>query len=182
MNDIDPDTDIIRNTCEKLVGCKINISFIITLKNDDIYNGEIENCNIVGDCMENIIFPFLKKNVPTLEEGPKQSSPDFFNRNKKWELELKVFNQNPCFDISNFNSYIGQLQNNTEKKLYKTQYLIFKYIIKILNILLKIKILLLQILNYVIFGILYHILVNILFLYKIKKVCGIIFVLVILMI
>ena len=34
---------------------------------------------------------------------------------------------NPNFDISNFNSYITQLTENLERKMYKTKYLIFKY-------------------------------------------------------
>ena len=43
--------------------------------------------------------------------GPKQSSPDFFN-NIEYEYELKCFKKNPGFDISNFNSYISQLNGN----------------------------------------------------------------------
>ena len=79
--------------------------------------------------MEDILYPFINKYIPTFEKGPKQASPDFYN-SKIWEWELKCFSNAPCFDISNFNSYISQLEDNLEKKLYKTQYLIFKYDLK----------------------------------------------------
>ena len=122
----DPDLEKIKQTCQSIVGSKINIGFTIILRDNEKYNGEIKNCNIIGDCMENILLPFLKKNIPTFVNGPKQSSPDFFN-NIEYEYELKCFKKNPGFDISNFNSYISQLNENLERKLYKTYYLIFEY-------------------------------------------------------
>lgn len=122
----DPKTEEIKKICQSLVGSKININFTITLNNEKDYSGKIDNCNIIGDCMEDILYPFIKNYIPTFEKGPKQASPDFYN-SKIWEWELKCFNNNPGFDISNFNSYISQLKNNLERKLYKTQYLIFKY-------------------------------------------------------
>jgi len=125
----DPKTPEIKKICESLIGCKINIGFTITLKSGENFSGEINNCNIVGDCMEDIIYPFINKYIPTFEKGPKQSSPDFYN-SKIWEWELKCFSNTPCFDISNFNSYISQLEENLEKKMYRTQYLIFKYNLK----------------------------------------------------
>lgn len=128
----DPDTLEIKKTCQSLIGCKINIGFTITLRNGTNHGGEIDNCNIVGDCMENILYPFICKHIPTFKKGPKQASPDFYNRDKKWGWELKCFSKNPRFDISNFNSYISQIQDNLEKKMYKTQYLIFKYNLHVL--------------------------------------------------
>jgi len=122
----DPKTDEIKTICESLIGCKINIGYTINLKSGENLSGEINNCNIIGDCMEDIIYPLIKKYIPTFEKGPKQASPDFYNSNI-WEWELKCFSNTPCFDISNFNSYISQLEDNLEKKMYKTQYLIFKY-------------------------------------------------------
>lgn len=131
MDLIDPDTPIIRDVCQKLVGASIQLRYTITLSSEDHnkdYTQDITNCNIIGDCMENIIIPFLKNRLPTFEEGPKQASPDFYNRNKAYEWELKVFTGNsPGFDISNFISYIHQLDKDVVRKLYKTQYLIFKY-------------------------------------------------------
>ena len=123
---IDPNTSEIKQICESLVGCKINIGFTITLKSGGTLSGEIDNCNIIGDCMEDILYPFISKNIPTFEKGPKQASPDFYN-SKIWEWELKCFSNTPGFDISNFSSYISQLEENLERKMYKTQYLIFKY-------------------------------------------------------
>ena len=123
---LDPQTPEIRKICESLIGCKINIGFTIALQNGKIHSGKIENCNIIGDCMENILFPFIKEHIPSFEKGPKQASPDFYN-SKIWEWELKCFSKAPCFDISNFNSYVYQLENNLKKKMFQTQYLIFQY-------------------------------------------------------
>ena len=126
---VDPKTPEIKKICESLIGSKIKIGFTITLPNGENHSGEIDNCNIIGDCMEDIIYPFIKKHIPQFEKGPKQASPDFYN-SKIWEWELKCFSNSPGFDISNFNSYISQLEENLEKKLYRTQYLIFKYNLK----------------------------------------------------
>ena len=57
----DPDLEKIKQTCQSIVGSKININFTIILRDNEKYNGEIKNCNIIGDCMENILLPFLKK-------------------------------------------------------------------------------------------------------------------------
>jgi hypothetical protein len=125
----DPDTAKIKEICNSLIGCKIKIGFTIILPNGDVgERGSIKNCNIIGDCMEDILFPFLKKHIPTFRKGPKQKSPDFFNNG--WEWESKCFNKTPGFDISNFNSYIQQIRENLKRKMYKTQYLIFKYNLK----------------------------------------------------
>jgi len=129
LNMVDPKTPEIKTICESLIGSKINIGFTITLQNGENHSGEINNCNIIGNCMEDILYPFIHKHIPTFEKGPKQSSPDFYN-SKIWEWELKCFNKTPNFDIGNFNSYISSLENNLEKKIYKTQYLIFEYNLK----------------------------------------------------
>ena len=76
----DPDTQKIKTICESLVGSKIHFGFTITLPLGETQSGKINNCNIIGDCMENILFPFIKSEMPTFEEGPKQASPDFYNR------------------------------------------------------------------------------------------------------
>lgn len=99
-----------------------------TFMENNIY---ICNCNIVGDLFENIFFHIIKKELLDFEEGPKQSSPDYYGMNKEFEFEQKVFMTNPSFDIGNFTSYITQLceHNGLYKKLLKTKYLIFEYII-----------------------------------------------------
>lgn len=127
---VDPDISKIEKICQSLIGSRIQFGFAITLQNGESFTREIKNCNIIGDCMENILYPFIHKDVSTFEKGPKQLSPDFYNRDKKWEYELKCFSNTPNFDISNFNGYISQLTENLERKLYKTHYLIFKYSMK----------------------------------------------------
>jgi hypothetical protein len=89
----------------------------------------IVDCNIVGNLMEDIIYAKIKEKLDDFEEGPKQASPDFFGDNKNFEFELKVFGNDPNFDISNFQSYIEQLcsPNGVFKKLFKTKYIIFEY-------------------------------------------------------
>jgi hypothetical protein len=90
----------------------------------------IVDCNIVGNLMEDIIYAKIKEKLDDFEEGPKQASPDFYGDNKNCEFELKVFGNDPNFDISNFQSYIEQLcsPNGVFKKLFKTKYIIFEYI------------------------------------------------------
>ena len=74
----DPQTLEIKKICEMLIGSKINISYKITLQNCECenYSREINNCNIIGDCMEDILYPFINKYIPTFEKGPKQASPE----------------------------------------------------------------------------------------------------------
>ena len=50
-----------KKICESLIGGVINVNFRINLQNGENYSGEIDNCNIVGDCMEDIIYPIIKK-------------------------------------------------------------------------------------------------------------------------
>ena len=112
------------------------ISFIgKTIKLSAIFNDEtivIKNPNLVGDLIEEIVFPFYKKVCPDFELGSRQSPPDFFGQNKEFQFELKVFKGFPSFDISNFTSLIHQISKNggLKKKLFKTKYLIYEYDIK----------------------------------------------------
>jgi len=82
------DTNVITKICNDLVGAKIQISYNIILENKQNFSSSIDNCNIFGDCMENILLPFLKSKIDTIEKGPKQSSPDFWNKNKEYEWAL----------------------------------------------------------------------------------------------
>lgn len=128
----DPDSDKINELCQRLIGATVELNFSIRLVDGNDISGILENCNIVGDSLENIVYPFIKKHINTFEEGPKQSSPDFWNRDKEFEYEMKAFQGSPGFDIGNFESYINQLslQGGVNKKLYKTKYMIFKYSLK----------------------------------------------------
>lgn len=123
---IDPQTIEIKTICESLIGATLQIGYNFQLSNGNMFSGDINNCNIIGDCMEDILYPFIKKHIPTFEKGPKQTSPDFYN-SKIWHYELKCFHNTPGFDISNFNSYVYKLRDDLETKMFRTQYLIFKY-------------------------------------------------------
>jgi hypothetical protein len=124
----DPDLNLVKQTCSSLVGGTIQLNATMQLPNGTVYSIPIANCNIVGDMLENLLFPALKSVIPTMEEGPKQASPDFYNRNGgDFEYELKAFQDAPGFDVSNFKSYIDQLSENLERKMFRTKYLIFKY-------------------------------------------------------
>lgn len=125
----DPDSKIVNEICNLFVGAKITLNYSISFKNGETKNSILNNCNIIGDCLEDIIFPCIKNNIASFQKGPKQSSPDFVNRDTEFEWELKAFTGNPCFDISNFMSYVNQLASHDGiiRKLYKTKYLIFRY-------------------------------------------------------
>ena len=87
------------------------------------------NCNAVGDILEDIFYPTIKDKLDDFEEGPKQSSPDYYGTNKTFEFEQKVFMKQPGFDIGNFTSYVNMLceYGGVYKKLFKTKYLVFEY-------------------------------------------------------
>ena len=128
----DPDSQKINDICKSLIGAKININYTISINNSNTMTGMINNCNITGDCLENIIYPYIKNYINGFEEGPKQSSPDYWNNNRQYEWELKTFMNSPCFDVSNFVSHINQLvkPDGIKRKLFRTKYLIFKYYIE----------------------------------------------------
>ena len=90
----------------------------------------ISNCNAVGDILEDVFYEIIKYNLDDFKQGPKQSSPDYYGINN-FEFEQKVFMKNPSFDIGNFTSYIDTLckDGGVYKKLFKTKYLIFEYVI-----------------------------------------------------
>jgi hypothetical protein len=128
----DPDTQLIVDTCQSIVGAKISLSYSIVFADGSSNTSKFSNCNIVGDVMESVIYPHLKKSVPTLEEGPKQDSPDYWNRDRTFELEQKTFMGTPGFDIGSITGYISSLARpgGVNRKLYKTKYIIFEYILK----------------------------------------------------
>lgn len=127
--DDDPDTNYIKKVCDKFIGssfqlyCKIN--FMDNLEKEI----KIDDLNIVGVCIQDLFIDFLQEKLKSVEKGPKQSPPDFWNRNKEYSWEIKAFYQTPSFDISNVSSYISQLsaEDGVKNKLYKTKYIIFKY-------------------------------------------------------
>ena len=125
----DPDKEIIKDICNKMVGAKIKFNYEITLQDEESVKDNLNNCNIIGDCFEDILYSFIKKKVKTFERGPKQNSPDYWNQNQQYDWELKCFQNRPNFDISNFTSYLYQLEkkDGVYKKLFSTNYLVFQY-------------------------------------------------------
>jgi hypothetical protein len=122
----DPERDQVRVECEKLVGTEIELNATVKLPDGTLYYLPVANCNIVGDMLENLLLPVLQSSIATMAEGPKQASPDFFNKGI-FEYELKACRMEACgFDVSNFASYIDQLSKNLERKM-NTKYLVFRY-------------------------------------------------------
>lgn len=108
--------------CQSFKGQLINIQ--VTFQGITI---PITNNNIVGDLLEDILFPHFKKAFPEFERGLPQQPPDYFAGD--FEFELKAFNSSPGFDISNFTSFVNQIGNEGKliKKIFKTKYLVFQY-------------------------------------------------------
>ena len=125
--DFDPDYDTIKEQCQQLVGKDFVLSVSFDSKVLPLEDCEGLN-NAVGSILEQIIFPVLKNVLPQFERGPKQKSPDYYNR-KIYEYELKCFEKSAGFDISAYNAYIEQLalKNGVCRKIFNTKYLVFKY-------------------------------------------------------
>lgn len=126
---MDPDTETFAEVCDSLKGASIQINCQITLTNGKQNNISIKNTNIVGDCLEDLLYPFLSEKLPNFKQGEPQKSPDFYNGQFEWEL--KAFTKQANFDIGNFTSYVNQLADisGVHRKLINTQYLIFEYTI-----------------------------------------------------
>lgn len=122
----DPETPEIKKICESLIGSKIKIGFKITLSNDENQSGDINDCNIIGNCIENILYPFINSSIPTFLKGPPGQKPDYDNNG--WWWELKCFKKSPGFDIGSITGYIEDIskQNGIKNKI-SVKYLIFEY-------------------------------------------------------
>jgi len=86
--------------------------------------------DIIGNCVQEWIPQWLEDNGLKLETNPSsQTFPDFTaNINgKKYDMEIKCwnYNNNPAFDISNFDGFYREIYNSPAK-LY-AKYLIFGY-------------------------------------------------------
>jgi hypothetical protein len=90
----------------------------------------VDNINIVGDLLEDVFFPHLKKNIPDpdFKRGPPNAYPDFHG-GAMFGIEQKVFTGKPGFDVSNFQSYVNQLAaaDGVMKKLFRTVYTVYEY-------------------------------------------------------
>jgi len=113
--------------CELMLNNPVKIVAIV---GDCSYT--LENCNIIGNVIESIFFSNLSKNI-TIQQGPKQNSPDIFvnysNDKIRQEIEIKTFLKNPAFDIGNFQSFIDALSqpDGVRRKLFNTKFIIFEY-------------------------------------------------------
>lgn len=122
---IDPDESIIQSICNSMVGETIVIHANILGKIIPLTESESIN-NVVGGVLESILPYMMKEKLPNFMPGPKQCSPDYFNN--KYEYELKCFEKSPGFDISNYHSYISQIEKKGGlKRKLETKYLIFQY-------------------------------------------------------
>jgi hypothetical protein len=121
-----PDTEILTNICRTFEDQEITLTARFMKKTTPIYN-----CNAVGDILEDVFYPMFKEHLNDFEEGPKQSSPDYYGKDKMFEFEQKAFMKQPGFDIGNFTSYVNMLaeEGGVYKKLFRTKYLVFEYTI-----------------------------------------------------
>ena len=121
-----PNSELLTNICKSFENQ--DISLTVTFMGKCI---TICNCNVIGNILENVFYPVIKDKLDDFEEGPKQASPDYYGLNKYFEFEQKVFMKSPAFDIGNFTSYVNMLcqDEGVYKKLFKTKYLVFEYII-----------------------------------------------------
>tara|TARA_B110000208_G_C11775042_1_gene431720 strand:+ start:396 stop:1094 length:699 start_codon:yes stop_codon:yes gene_type:complete len=129
----DPKILDIKKICESLTGFKANIGFTGTLNSGENLSGEINNCNIIGNCMEDILYPIIEKSIPTFEKGPPGQKPDFINLVSKllsYDYELKCFNieSGAGFDIGSITGFLEDISKpaGVQKKL-DVKYLIFEY-------------------------------------------------------
>jgi len=126
MQSDDPHASQIEEICRTLIDCKINIGFTVTLKSGEKLSGEIDDCNIVGNCMENILYPIIEEKIPTFKKGPPGQKPDFINLDH--DYELKCFKNGPGFDIGSITGFLEDISKpgGVQKKL-NVKYLIFEY-------------------------------------------------------
>ena len=119
-----PHINELKATCESFVGQVVHLSAV--------FMGEttpVDNPNIIGDLLDSILLPHLRKKIPCLTKGPSNASPDFYG-GYDFEIEQKAFTNSPGFDISNFQSYVNKLveKGGVMKKLFRTIYPVYEYV------------------------------------------------------
>lgn len=122
---IDKDLQKIKEVCEKFVNHKVTVNVGFSFDNETY---PLKDINAAGTILEDVFIRTLSKKID-ITKGPNQASPDFFTADKKYEYEIKCYTNSPSFDISNFNSYINQLETTggVYRKIFKTKYLVFEY-------------------------------------------------------
>ena len=89
----------------------------------------VSDPNVVGNVFETVAWNGGLQTIGDLEKGPPNAPTDFYAQNREFYKEMKLFRGSPAFDLSNFTSYINQLceEGGVMKKLFRTNYLVFKY-------------------------------------------------------
>jgi len=118
-----PNEDRFVEHCRSYIGKK----FGITASFDDENSEKIVNHNIIGDILENLMYPVYRRCIHIVQ-GPRQQPPDFIAYDD-WFIEQKSFLGSPGFDISNFASFVKQLaeEGGVIRKIFKTKYIIYEY-------------------------------------------------------
>lgn len=117
-----------------LIGCELTISYSLSKDCVEIASNRINNSNSVGEIIEQVVGDLFED---TLIKGPPNQSPDYYTKNSLTfienqtvnEVEVKVFEKNPNFDIGNFDAYMREIstESGLHKKIFKTIYLIIEY-------------------------------------------------------
>jgi hypothetical protein len=129
----DPKTPEIKKLCESQIGQNTKLTWETTLLNGEHESDEMKDCNIIGNLMENILYKFISKRIPTFEKGPPGQKPDFRNLESEtisYDYELKCFKKErgPGFDIGSITGFLRDISkpNGVQEKL-SVKYLIFEY-------------------------------------------------------
>lgn len=129
----DPKMPEIKTICEEWIGAETTFLSRTTLRNGRILEQEIDNCNIVGNCMQDNIYPYIVERIPTFKKGPPGQKPDFTNlvsEDISYNYEMKCFNKKngAGFDIGSITGFLEDISksNGVQKKL-DVKYLIFEY-------------------------------------------------------
>lgn len=129
-----PQIDQVAKICNGVVGKRVII--MAAFEGEELLP---VNCpDIVGNIIQELLYPLLNKHLPDIEKGPPQQSPDYWGLKREFAFEVKAYYNSPGFDIANVESLINQLvDNGVIKKILKTKYLIFEYDIKEATITIK---------------------------------------------
>lgn len=118
-----------------LIGSELMVSYSLRKNGIEIASNQINNSNSVGNVIEQVIGDLYSD---MLIEGPPNQSPDYYIKNPLTfienqtvnEVEVKVFENNPNFDIGNFDAYtrvVFDTESGLNIKIFKTMYLIIEY-------------------------------------------------------
>lgn len=117
-----------------LIGCELTISYSLSKDGVEIASNRIDNSNSVGEIVEQVVGDLFED---MLRKGPPNQTPDYYTKNSLTfienqtvnEVEVKVFENNPNFDIGNFDAYVRKISTESclHKKIFKTIYLIIEY-------------------------------------------------------